>query len=58
MELNFKLNSLYICVKDMNRAIDFYEKLLEQSVEKRDEVFIVFNINGFRFLLFNNSNMK
>ena len=58
MELNFKLNSLYICVKDMNRAIDFYEKLLEQSVEKRDEVFSVFNINGFRFCLFNNSKMQ
>ncbi|MFD3155695.1 VOC family protein [Haloimpatiens sp. FM7330] len=58
MELNFTLNSLYICVKDMNRAIDFYEKLLEQSVEKRDEVFSIFNINGFRFCLFNNSKVQ
>ncbi|MBU3142692.1 VOC family protein [Clostridium sp. CF012] len=55
MTLNFKLNSLYICVKDMNRAIDFYEKLLQQSIEKRDEVFSSFSIDGFRFCLFNNN---
>lgn len=58
MELNFTLNSLYMCVKDMNRAIDFYEKLLEQSVEKRDEIFSIFNIDGFRFCLFNNSKVQ
>jgi len=58
MGLNFTLNSLYICVKDMNRAIDFYERLLERSPEKRDEVFSIFNINGFRFCLFNNSRVQ
>ncbi|MGV8984355.1 VOC family protein [Clostridium sp.] len=58
MKLNFALNSIYICVKDMNRAIDFYEKLFEQSVEKRDEVFSVFNIDGFRFCLFNNNKVQ
>ena len=31
----------------MNRAIDYYEKLLEQSVEMTDEVFSFFVINGF-----------
>lgn len=58
MGLNFTLNSLYICVKDMDRAIDFYEKFLEQSIESRDEVFSVFNIDGFRFCLFNNSKVQ
>jgi predicted enzyme related to lactoylglutathione lyase len=58
MELKFTLNSLYICVSDMNRAIDFYEKLLEQSVEKSDEVFSIFNIDGFRFCLFNNNKVQ
>jgi predicted enzyme related to lactoylglutathione lyase len=58
MELNFTLNSLYICVSDMNRAINFYEKLLDQSIEKRDEVFSVFNIDSFRFCLFNNSKVQ
>ena len=42
----------------MNRAIDFYEKLLEQSVENRDKVFSIFDIDGFRFCLFNNSKVQ
>jgi predicted enzyme related to lactoylglutathione lyase len=42
----------------MNRAIDFYEKLLDQSVKKRDELFSVFNIDGFRFCLFDNSKVN
>lgn len=58
MELKFTLNSLYICVKDMNRAIGFYEKLLDQPVEKREEVFSVFNIGGFRFCLFDNNKVQ
>ncbi|MGH4118224.1 VOC family protein [Clostridium sp.] len=58
MKLKFTMNSLYICVKDMNRAINFYEELLSQSVEKRDEVFSVFNIGGFRFCLFDNSKVQ
>ena len=55
MGLDFGLNSLYICVKDMDRAIDFYEKLFEQSVETKDEIFSVFNVKGFRFCLFDNN---
>lgn len=58
MALDFKLNSLYICVRNMDRAIDFYEKLLEQSVDNRDEVFSTFNIEGFKFCLFNNSKVQ
>ena len=58
MGLKFKLNSIYICVKDMNRAIDFYGKLLKQSQEKTDEIFSIFNIHGFKFCLFNNMKVK
>ncbi|WP_143317644.1 VOC family protein [Clostridium sp. HBUAS56017] len=58
MGINFKLNSLYICVKDMKRAIDFYEELLEQKVSVRDELFSIFDIKGFRFCLFNNGKAK
>jgi predicted enzyme related to lactoylglutathione lyase len=58
MGLNFTLDSLYICVKDMERAIDFYEKLFEQTVTVKDEVFSIFDINGFRFCLFNNSKVN
>jgi len=39
MDFEMKLNSLYICVKDMKRAIEFYEKFLEQPVDKKDDVF-------------------
>lgn len=58
MNLDIKINSLYICVKDMKRAIEFYEKFLEQTVLIRDEVFSIFDIRGFRFCLFNNSKVN
>ncbi len=43
MPLKMILNSMYICVKDMDRAINFYELLLDQKVSKRDSVFSIFN---------------
>jgi len=46
------LNSLYLCVQDMKRAINFYEAFLEQPVTIRDEIYSVFDINGFRLGLF------
>lgn len=52
MNLNFKINSLYVCVRDMKRAIDFYEKLLNQKVTEESEIYSVFDINGFRYGLF------
>lgn len=45
--MNCSIKSLYLCVKDMNRAIDFYENLFEQTVTVRDEIYSVFDINGF-----------
>lgn len=50
--MNCIIKSLYLCVKDMNRAIDFYENLFEQTVTVRDEIYSVFDINGFRLGLF------
>lgn len=50
--MNCSIKSLYLCVKDMNRAIDFYENLFEQTVTVRDEIYSVFDINGFRLGLF------
>lgn len=58
MKLDIKLNSLYICVKDMNRAISFYEKFLEQDVSVRDPIFSIFEIETFRFCLFNNDEVN
>ncbi|MDF2887267.1 MAG: glyoxalase/bleomycin resistance protein/dioxygenase [Lacrimispora sp.] len=46
------LNSLYLCVQDMKRAIKFYEVFLERPVTVRDEIYSVFDINGFRLGLF------
>ena len=50
--MNVRIRSLYLCVTDMDRAIDFYEKFLERSVLKRDEVYSVFEADGFRLGLF------
>lgn len=52
VDLTFKINSLYVCVKDMERAIKFYECLLGQNVTEKDEIYSVFDINGFRYGLF------
>ena len=46
------IRSLYLCVKDMERAIKFYENFFEKEVTVRDEIYSVFDINGFRIGLF------
>ncbi len=58
MNLTFRINSLYVCVKDMQKAIEFYEKLFEQRVTERDEIYSVFDIQGFRYGLFANQKMN
>lgn len=58
MNLTFRINSLYVCVKDMQRAIEFYEKLFEQKVTEQDEIYSVFDIQGFRYGLFANQKMN
>ncbi|MHC5374336.1 VOC family protein [Enterococcus sp. LJL120] len=50
MEIN--LTSLYICVKDMARAIKFYTDFFERAPIVSDDIYSVFDINGFRFGLF------
>lgn len=50
--MNCSIKSLYLCVKDMKRAITFYKDLLEQDVTIRDDIYSVFDINGFRLGLF------
>ncbi len=50
--MNCNIKSLYLCVRDMNRAIKFYEKFFEKSVTIRDNIYSVFDINGFRLGLF------
>ncbi len=50
--MDVHINSLYICVKDMARAVSFYEDLFGQAVSEKDEIYSVFDVHGFRFGLF------
>lgn len=36
----------------MDRAVAFYEDLLEETVTVRDDIYSVFDVNGFRLGLF------
>ena len=45
-------DSLYICVKDMDRAISFYENLFGMKVSVKDDIYSVFELGSFRFGLF------
>ena len=56
--MNCKITSLYICVKDMERAIRFYERFFDRPVTEKDSVYSVFDINGFRFGLFDYQTMN
>ena len=50
--MNSKIRSSYICVDDMAKAISFYENFFEKKVTEKNEVYSVFDIDGFRFGLF------
>lgn len=50
--MNWDIKSLYLCVGNMDRAIKFYEKLFEQPVTVKNDIYSVFDINGFRMGLF------
>lgn len=54
MNFNITLNSLTIAVKDMDRAINFYENFFNENLNVKNEIFNVFNLNGFEFCLFDN----
>lgn len=56
--MEFHIQSLYLCVLDMERAIHFYERFFEQKVLIKDDIYSVFDINGFRLGLFAYENMK
>lgn len=58
MEPTFELKSLYVCVKDMERAIRFYEYLLGQRVTEKSDIYSVIDIGGFRYGLFAHEKMN
>lgn len=50
--INCRIQSLYLCVRDMDRAVRFYEDFFETKAAVRDEIYSVFLIDGFRLGLF------
>lgn len=50
-----KLESAYISVENINRAIKFYEWFLERSAVKKGESLYLFNVDGFRLFLFDHN---
>ena len=50
--MNCRIQSLYLCVRDMDRAVRFYEDFFETKAAVRDEIYSVFLIDGFRLGLF------
>ena len=50
--VNCRIESMYLCANDMDRAVSFYEQFFEQRVTKKDEIYSIFDINGFRLGLF------
>ena len=49
-----RYGSIYLVVKDFNKSLDFYEKLLDMKVSARNEErFAVFNNEGLNICLFN-----
>ena len=43
--MGINIKSLYLCVKNMERAIKFYEELFEQKVTEKDDTNITFDAN-------------
>lgn len=50
--MNCKVGSLYLCVKDMERAVKFYEDFFEMPVTVKDDIYSDFHINDFQWGLF------
>lgn len=50
-----KCESAYICVKDMERAIQFYEWFLDRPAQRKLDSFCMFDLKGFRLFLFDNT---
>lgn len=50
--MNCTIRSLYLCVTDMDRAIAFCTAFVEQAPIRKDPVYSIFDIHGFRLGLF------
>ena len=52
------LDSAYLCVQDMDRAIKFWEEFLDQKITIKDDVLSKFDLGDFRLCLFNPKKVK
>jgi predicted enzyme related to lactoylglutathione lyase len=50
--MGWRIRSLYLCVKNMDRAVRFYESFFGQPAMVEDLIYSIFDINGFRLGLF------
>lgn len=48
-----QIKAIYITVKDMNRAVKFYEDIFDVEVSSKDERMSSFDFENISFLLFN-----
>ncbi len=51
-----KLESAYISIENVERAINFYEWFLERKAVKKGDSLYLFEIDGFRLFLFDHKN--
>lgn len=47
-----RVNAIYVAVKDMDRAVGFYESVFDTEVSSKDERMSSFVFDNFTFLLF------
>ena len=46
--MKYNLRSLYLCVEEMERALNFYENFFEMPPLIKDDIYSVFAIGEFR----------
>lgn len=47
-----QLTAIYLAIKDMERAVKFYEKILGKKVDVKDKRMSQFNLGSIAFLLY------
>ncbi len=55
MKMKPKLESAYICIEDMERAVGFYQWFLDRKGINKDDKLYMFDIDGFRLFLFDHA---
>ena len=53
MTMKPQIKAMYVAVKDMDRAVKFYEDIFDVKVSSKDERMSSFDLGNISFLLFN-----